>query len=89
LSEGVRNRLPQHLREKSRTSRKILSARRWISGDEIAHCFRRGRLNLLGRVLFRNSIASAGLNDLVDFDAVKDDNGRIAVPAEAIRIKDG
>jgi hypothetical protein len=84
LSEGVRNRLPQHLREESRTSRKILSARRSISGDEIALCFRRGRLNLLGRVLFRHRIASAGLNDLVNYD-----NGRIAVPAEAIRIKDG
>jgi hypothetical protein len=37
-----------------------------------------------GRVFIRHRIASAGLNDFVNYD-----NGRIAVPAEAIRIKDG
>jgi len=43
-------------------------------------------LNLMARRLFRHRITSAGLNDLVNFDAVKYDNGRITVATEAPRI---
>lgn len=46
-------------------------------------------LNSLARTLFRHRVANAGLTDLVDFCAIKYDNGCITVVPEAVRLIDG